>query len=92
MREMPGLVDSLVCYIQQEEAGDDKVANVHWQPESFSDMEHSQVFQTPVTIMTEASQHQAITLTLSSFLFSFSFSFFVFYRGRCHKKTKIDLN
>lgn len=26
MREMPGLVDSLVCYIQQEEAGDDKVA------------------------------------------------------------------
>lgn len=29
MREMPGLVDSLVCYIQQEEAGDDKVAKVH---------------------------------------------------------------
>lgn len=29
MREMPGLVDSLVSYIQHEEAGDDKVTNIH---------------------------------------------------------------
>lgn len=50
MREMPGLVDSLVCYIQQEEAGDDKVAKLHWPPETFSNI---------VTVLSEASRRHS---------------------------------